>query len=66
MNWSRGFKRIWYFLLGAIWLFVLFLMGMEGPAQLGQAVVYLLLFTIGWQLLGAAILWVCRGFKREA
>lgn len=65
MNWERGFKRAWYFVLGLIWLVTLFFAALQGPAQIGESVVGLLLFTLGWQLFGGALLWVARGFRRD-
>lgn len=67
MNWSRGFKRVWYFILGIIWILALFTQGASyGPAAVGEATVYLLVFSLFWQLFGAAILWVARGFRKDA
>ena len=63
MNWSRGFKRIWYVLLGMVWIGTL--ANEWGSASLiGRDIAYLLLFTLGWLIVGAVILWIARGFKR--
>ena len=65
MNWSRGFKRVWYFILGLIWLVAAVSSIGSSPALIGEGVVYLLLFSVFWQLFGAAILWVARGFSKD-
>lgn len=66
MNWGRGFKRAAYFLLGLIWLGALSLAGMDGgAAKVGEVVVYMLVFTIGYLLFCGAVAWVFRGFTRE-
>lgn len=66
LNWARGFKRIWYFILGLVWL-VTVMAGIEkGAAQLGEYIAYLLVFSLGWLLLGAALMWVARGFSKSS
>jgi hypothetical protein len=66
MNWERGFKRVWYFILGLIWIITIISSAESGGAgEVGQNVAYLMLFSIGWQLFGASILWVARGFRKD-
>lgn len=65
MNWSRGFKRVWYFILGLIWIGTIANSASSGPAVMGEYIVYLLFFSVGWQLFGAALLWVARGFSKD-
>lgn len=67
MNWERGFKRVWYFMLGLVWAGWIFasVIGHTTAAKVGEELVYMLVFSVGWQLFGAALLWVARGFSKD-
>lgn len=67
MNWQRGFKRVWYFLLGCIWaVFAIFAI-IEGaaPAQLGSLAAALTMFSLAWIIVGGILVWVAKGFTRD-
>lgn len=66
MNIERGAKRAAYFFLGIIWVLVLLIAAVESGAYgVGRSMVYLLIFTLCYQLFGAAVAWVYRGFKSD-
>lgn len=67
MNYERGLKRVWYLILGIICIFVEWLAFVDGGAfKMGETLVYLLVFALVWQLIGAVLLWVVRGFRKDA
>jgi len=63
MNWSRGFKRVWYFILGLIWIAALAAAALDNAVKLGQTIAFMLMFSLAWLAFGAALSWVARGFK---
>lgn len=65
MNWDRGLKRAAYVFLAIVWVGVLLIVASDGPAVIGETVVYLLIFTVVFMLLYAAIRWVVQGFRRS-
>lgn len=66
MNWERGFKRTWYFLLALVWISIgAFTLAFASAGEVGRVMTGLLLFSLFWLLLGGAILWVIRGFRKD-
>lgn len=66
INWSRGFRRLSYGILIVVWLVVLTLAVVEGPASIGKAIPGLLIFSALFMLAWNGVAWVVRGFLPPA
>lgn len=62
VNWKRGIKRAHYFVLAIIWIITIAINSSSGAASVGESIVYLLIFTLGYMAFFRAVEWVVAGF----
>jgi hypothetical protein len=68
MNIRTGFDRLSKLLLALLWalfLLVFFVDGMPNPAEFGESLVYMLVFTVAYMLFCKAVAWVYNGFTNK-
>ena len=62
MDWDRGLKQLAYWALGLVWVVALLVAAADGGPALSRMVVYLLVVTVGFVAIYAAIRWALRDF----
>lgn len=68
MNWEKGLKRVWIILLAIGWLCLLATIpyAEEPFRQLGSVIGSMVVFGLLWLLVGRVVLWLIRGFRKDA
>lgn len=65
VNWARGMKRLAWSFIAMVWVISLAANFRNGAAAVGEAIAYLLIFTLVFMLLYRGAAWVIAGFSRN-